>query len=784
MIRERHMPMLGKRFRACMILALVVVYGAGQATWAAGRLAPGKPPTEILPADTILLLSLPDLGATSKRATENALYRIWMDPIVQEFLRPALARVSEALGQAETQLRQNTRFSFEDIRRLFDGQLAFAIADMKATPHGLRPRLVFLLAPKDTDHLRTSIEKVTALAGERDRQRWTRRMVQGVEVTESPTPESGPLAWAVAGDTFILTLGDGAMDDVLSTWVGQPASPRLSENYVHKTVIKGLRATDDLMLYANLARIRTLVQENSPPDVEKLIRALALADVEAIVQGCSLRGPAIEDCLYLHMPQFQGRLANLLRPEPVNQELLANVPAEAVHVQLTRLNLLLLDEYLCSAAQEVAPEKYAEFRRNLAGFEQLLGFSIERDLLASLGKEIIIYRLPVATGPQAEPPLATPQMGPLAALRSSISIGTVFLMPVTDAVKVRDGLKKLADFAVTMASRPAQPSQIRFEENTVEGVVIRSLSGQPPEKAFPLCYAVTDKFLIAGLHRPTLERAIAHTMRPGPNFLESKLMDQARPFVWGGSGSVLISDPRSGTAEALRAIWATLRTLPIRPMGPPDILAIFDEAPEPLIAAANRYLFTTVSCVRNEPLGMSIRGYSPGGQTAFIPGAALGAAILLPALSRSRESARVSVDANNLQQVAVAIEAYKAANRNQTPPLLNDLVPKYLPDERTLRSPGDDAAPGPGEQFRVSYRYIGALPANIHDLKVIIAYTKPGIRRNGRNCLYADGHVKFVPEANLRTELATSRKTLMEAAARAGVKLDQARVDAFYEDRD
>lgn len=75
------------------------------------------------------------------------------------------------------------------------------------------------------------------------------------------------------------------------------------------------------------------------------------------------------------------------------------------------------------------------------------------------------------------------------------------------------------------------------------------------------------------------------------------------------------------------------------------------------------------------------------------------AALLLPALSRARESSRRTACINNLKQISLALNLYANENRNRYPPVQNlyrtpmfdtdAIYPEYLADAKVMACPSD-----------------------------------------------------------------------------------------------
>lgn len=145
------------------------------------------------------------------------------------------------------------------------------------------------------------------------------------------------------------------------------------------------------------------------------------------------------------------------------------------------------------------------------------------------------------------------------------------------------------------------------------------------------------------------------------------------------------------------------------------------------------------------------------------------AAMLLPALSRSKESGRVAVCQGNLHQIGIALQIYvdDSGNRMPTmydfnpalatnPPSIDVVLASQLGSPQILRCPSDDQ--GIFEQTKSSYSWNYLLNGENADHLRIFAVSMTATRcplvfdkqkfhialgpKHAQNTLYADGHIK------------------------------------------
>jgi len=142
-----------------------------------------------------------------------------------------------------------------------------------------------------------------------------------------------------------------------------------------------------------------------------------------------------------------------------------------------------------------------------------------------------------------------------------------------------------------------------------------------------------------------------------------------------------------------------------------------------------------------------------------VAGGALGVSILMPALGRARESAKMAVCANNLHQIGIAALTYHEEH-HQFPPSLQTLVESEIMSAESLRCPADD-----DKSDDCSYIYRGAdLTMNMNcPGEIILAHDKYGNHSDTRNLLFLDGHVDRMDEFEFQLAIARDNELRKQA---------------------
>jgi len=120
------------------------------------------------------------------------------------------------------------------------------------------------------------------------------------------------------------------------------------------------------------------------------------------------------------------------------------------------------------------------------------------------------------------------------------------------------------------------------------------------------------------------------------------------------------------------------------------------------------------------------------------------AGMMFPALSRAREMARRTKGLSNLKQIGLGIHMYAQDNKEKFPNTLSALYPKYISTLDVFKCPAQKEKIKTKTEIdtKTGYKYTSGLSEESPS-STVVAHTKKGYFKRGRNILYVDGHVKW-----------------------------------------
>jgi hypothetical protein len=148
------------KFSRFVLLAVAVI----TLTFTASSRAAIPPAENILPSDTLLLITVPDFSALRSAARQSPQWLFWNDPAMKPFRDKFMAKWHDEFAAP---LEQGLGIKLNDFADLLQGQLTFAITQNGWDGKGdQKPGVILLLDAKDkSDLLATNLAKI--------RQKWT-----------------------------------------------------------------------------------------------------------------------------------------------------------------------------------------------------------------------------------------------------------------------------------------------------------------------------------------------------------------------------------------------------------------------------------------------------------------------------------------------------------------------------------------------------------------------------------------------------------------------------------
>ena len=122
------------------------------------------------------------------------------------------------------------------------------------------------------------------------------------------------------------------------------------------------------------------------------------------------------------------------------------------------------------------------------------------------------------------------------------------------------------------------------------------------------------------------------------------------------------------------------------------------------------------------------------------------------AFAKSREQSLRSICISNLKQIGLALMMYASDHKDKFPEDIRELYPDYISTGTVLKCPGDKTIPDTQKvepDTPISYTYVKGLSRkDSNPSKMIILYdSSPDYHEGeGRNVLFIDGHVAWMPE--------------------------------------
>ena len=555
-----------------------------------------------------------------------------------------------------------------------------------------------------------------------------------------------PGYWGFVGNYFVFAVNDRAGHVAKNL---RNSQRKAAVNYLADVEGSG----DALVLYADWQKIAELIKTHAQKEggqeeikvVSAVMKELGLADVKSIKARFGFSGSDVVGQELIEIPQPRTGIPARLKPIDLMMFNLADsrsVDAAAFNVDLGGIYDTVMNTIRVASPNNVYPLA----KMNIEGLESQIGFSIRNDFLAGLAGPMLFYSIPEG------------------ALSDVPGGGIVLVAKTANTRAVEKSLKYLGNLAAKDSNNVAKDSNaIKSSSNTVQ-VISKEEDGRTYHTFAMLPYAamqilptwtITDNnHLVVAMNQPLCAKAVSRIT--GADRSDSIRMTAGfKKAVEGLRNEPLYLNYTDSRVQFEQMLKAAQQYWPMLTMG---------------AAGAGFKLPLTLPSLQHitEQMGPTVQYcyYDSKGLHKYYRGSGIevgltsvavgsfGAAVLMPALAKTRQLAQRVSSASNLSSIGKAMVIYANDYNDVYPADLKELVEKGGLSQKSLESPRK-----PRDFNGPSFIYIAGQNA-IMPPDNILVYENPEFCRDGVNVLFNDAHVEFVEPAEFKKAIEETYKRL------------------------
>ncbi|MCP5523170.1 MAG: hypothetical protein H7A46_16665 [Verrucomicrobiales bacterium] len=504
---------------------------------------------QLLPEDTIAVLSAPDLSHLGNITKGSAMGRLWNDDALAPFREKLLKKLDEDVLQ---KLKQEAGIDLEEYAGLLQGQVTLAVT-LNGWTGGESPVPgVLLIADTGSkaDQLRTKLTEVRDKIRESGETLRTEE-VRGTEFSLLQPPAGGPpvaIRFGQAGSLLLVSLNANPSDlDQVLARLGGGSSPCLADEAAFRQD-QGMVFRDALafgwvhtaplieILMQKLAE-ESANQEGFGPKPDMIVKALGLTGLQTLAIGTTSDATGEKAHLFMGVPESQ-RSGLLAIPAAVQGDASppAFISAEVAGFTRTRLSGAKLWESIEGIANGIMPGALdfgiAQFESGIK--ESNPDFNLRRDIIGNLGDDLVSWQ-------------NAPRENTVEGLGAQPSIT---LLGSPNPSRLLDSLKTVVTTAI----------QLPFEDREFLGRKIYDLTipfAQGPDGPMTLSLCASGSYLAIGMDKGLMEEYLRSADSGAKPLAARAGLTQAAEAV-GGMRTGLFG--YQNDSMLMRAVIETLRT--------------------------------------------------------------------------------------------------------------------------------------------------------------------------------------------------------------------------------
>ncbi len=608
------------------------------------------PPEKLLPADTLLVATVPDLDKARAEIKSNPASQLYTDPAMQPFIKKLLAKWN---SEIVAPLEREMGIKFEDYLALAKGQLTFAVVrDGWEGEKDKEPAVLLLIDSKDkgteleskltelrkrwtdtgkqvkTEKIRdVDFYTVILPAGEMDKI-FTNAFPSKKERDEDADTETKKadkpteITIGRSGSLFLMGNSKRVFEKVLIKQSGG-SLPSLDEvpNYqgAHNALFR------DSMFYTwmnfqsvydiinkSIAADQAPVAADDPmpmPSADKIMDALGLRGLKTLAISGQLTGEGSTMQFHLGVPQAQRKgIFQLLVPETKDAAPPAFISAEVTKFMRWRLSGQKLWSTIESTVASISPQMGGLLQMTLgaAGKDKDPNFDLKKQLIGNLGDDVISYEK-APTGTSIEQ-LSNPP--------SVVLVGSPNAEQLAAAIRTGSGF--LVSPMMGGADKPTEREFLGKKIYMLPMPPTVSADGTKPVER-SLHYVASGGYVAFSSEPAMVEEFVRSAQGGGRPLSETPGLSEAAQKVGGMSNGLLIYENQAATAKvfinALRKNPEMFDVLfsggMVNEEGKKRRAEWFDFALLPEFSAIEKYFYFSVGGFTANEQGMTYKFYGP-----------------------------------------------------------------------------------------------------------------------------------------------------------------------------
>ncbi|MEI6234936.1 MAG: hypothetical protein WCT04_17915 [Planctomycetota bacterium] len=637
---------------------------------------------DMLPPNTLGLITLRDVPTSVVKAKETGLYKILTHPDFERVFRKQLGQIRGGIFAGEVMLgvRSSDLLSY-----VSQGEITFAVlgAD-KRLPDG-QPLLDLVLsielrdrAPAFMDEFNKRLDQLKAAAA--GRLEYTQSPLGNTTVTRFKLQDfPGQLSCGLCDGTFLMCLGDGRLEKLIAmrekmksaaALKGTATPDVLAQVPAFKLALEKAGPNADALVYANVDEILKNPIINDPnkemtPTQKHELEVSGLRDVSAASYSFGIKDGGVRESIFLDVPAARRKgVLGLMSSEAADASAFAAAPRSSVIASTFKINLeQLLEKGVALAAIE-DPQAREKVAAGLLFIGQTYNLDPQKDILGALtGQGTFSLSVPYKNSKVA---VAFPQ--PILALR----------------IKDQDGVKRLFS-----ALQKAATEQLEFID-TSEGnktITLARKRERPADGIHQFCYVIDGDDLLLSIYPLALREEIRRRASKNGRLDEDPEFNFARSNLPGQSQAMVYVD----AAALAVAIYDVL--VPVVQIQGKEQQIDVNALPTADVLSQN--LGSAMVNLNFAADGIVLQSYSPSGVFAVLVPAAIGAKA-----QRDRQAAQNNPDAAAQPAAAPApkpraddakkietmtkltrdLKEYAAEHGGKFPKNLAEMRPRFLQD--------------------------------------------------------------------------------------------------------